>query len=457
MAKKKILVFGGGITGFSAARKLSTEGHDVTIHEGRDHVGGLASTWKTEDGFTFDNGPRFIFSTLAEKVGIHDQCFPVKYFEDLRIRKTNYKFPFGFARNPIFCASVGAAMATRFLKRKPRHLKDFLRIYYGRHFSQTVLLPLIEKWAGLPGEEISMDFAFRLLPTNLSYILYSLVKKLRGGVTEDYYQGGRFIVYPKNTIRSLFDHLENTPGVDVRKNSRLTGVVAEENRIDHVLINGNEEKADFYLNTTPISEFAKMTQGTSLLDPWKKLSYRGISVLFIKINKPKLLEHLWTWFPEKSYPFYRIAEFKNALPEMAPKNQTLISVEFAHGPESSLATFSAEEIYRMIQSHLKTLYGLQTEDILGFELKRSPHAYPVLKKSTETLQRSLSHQTPIQNLFIAGRIGMFQYKMMEGCFDSGVTCAKAILQAIEGKPFEVPSLEKDIPRDAYGRPLTYPE
>ena len=54
--KKKIVIIGSGFAGLSAAGLLAQAGHDVTILEKNDQVGGRARTWDI-DGFTFDMGP----------------------------------------------------------------------------------------------------------------------------------------------------------------------------------------------------------------------------------------------------------------------------------------------------------------------------------------------------------------------------------------------------------------
>ncbi len=53
---KRIVVIGGGIAGLASAALLARDGHDVTLLEGRDAVGGRAGTWE-RDGFRFDTGP----------------------------------------------------------------------------------------------------------------------------------------------------------------------------------------------------------------------------------------------------------------------------------------------------------------------------------------------------------------------------------------------------------------
>lgn len=51
-----VIVIGGGIAGLASSALLAREGHEVTLLEGRDEVGGRAGSWE-HDGFRFDLGP----------------------------------------------------------------------------------------------------------------------------------------------------------------------------------------------------------------------------------------------------------------------------------------------------------------------------------------------------------------------------------------------------------------
>jgi phytoene desaturase len=55
----KIVVIGSGFGGLSAAIRLQTQGHTVTIVEKRDKLGGRAYVYE-QDGFKFDGGPTII-------------------------------------------------------------------------------------------------------------------------------------------------------------------------------------------------------------------------------------------------------------------------------------------------------------------------------------------------------------------------------------------------------------
>jgi len=71
--RKKIIVIGGGFGGLSAAVRLAAKGHEVTIFDKRDKLGGRAYQYEM-DGFKFDGGPTvitapYIFDEIFEAAG----------------------------------------------------------------------------------------------------------------------------------------------------------------------------------------------------------------------------------------------------------------------------------------------------------------------------------------------------------------------------------------------------
>ncbi|MEL7434455.1 MAG: FAD-dependent oxidoreductase, partial [Chloroflexota bacterium] len=97
----KIIVIGSGFGGLGAAIRLQAQGHDVTIFEKRDKIGGRAYVYEI-NGFKFDGGPTvltapFMFDDLWEAAGKNREdyfemvpCDPFYRIFDHNKRKFDY-------------------------------------------------------------------------------------------------------------------------------------------------------------------------------------------------------------------------------------------------------------------------------------------------------------------------------------------------------------------------------
>ncbi len=88
MDEKKIVVIGSGFGGLAAAVRLAARGHEVTIVEKRDQLGGRAYVYDV-NGFKFDGGPTVItapfmfdeiWATAGRPVGDYFELMPLNPF-----------------------------------------------------------------------------------------------------------------------------------------------------------------------------------------------------------------------------------------------------------------------------------------------------------------------------------------------------------------------------------------
>ena len=76
--KKKVAIIGGGLAGLSCAKYLTDAGHEPTIYEARDVLGGKVSAWQDEDGDWIETGLHIFFGAypnvmnMFAELGIHD-------------------------------------------------------------------------------------------------------------------------------------------------------------------------------------------------------------------------------------------------------------------------------------------------------------------------------------------------------------------------------------------------
>ena len=76
--KKKVAIIGAGLAGLSCAKYLTDAGHEPTIYEARDVLGGKVSAWRDEDGDWIETGLHIFFGAypnvmnMFAELGIHD-------------------------------------------------------------------------------------------------------------------------------------------------------------------------------------------------------------------------------------------------------------------------------------------------------------------------------------------------------------------------------------------------
>ena len=77
--KKKVAIIGGGLSGLACAKYLVDAGHEPTVYEARDVLGGKVSAWKDEDGDWIETGLHIFFGAypnmmnMFSELDIHDR------------------------------------------------------------------------------------------------------------------------------------------------------------------------------------------------------------------------------------------------------------------------------------------------------------------------------------------------------------------------------------------------
>src|SRR5210317_1173687 len=77
--KKKVAIIGGGLSGLACAKYLSDAGHEPTVYEARDVLGGKVSAWQDKDGDWIETGLHIFFGAypnvmnMFDELNIHDR------------------------------------------------------------------------------------------------------------------------------------------------------------------------------------------------------------------------------------------------------------------------------------------------------------------------------------------------------------------------------------------------
>ncbi|MBE9571745.1 MAG: NAD(P)-binding protein, partial [Proteobacteria bacterium] len=103
MPEARIIIIGAGPTGLGAAWRLQDLGYgNWAVYEKNDHVGGLATSFVDEKGFTWDVGGHVLFSHYPYFDDLVEKLLNGAYLEHLReswIRIFNTWVPYPFQNN----------------------------------------------------------------------------------------------------------------------------------------------------------------------------------------------------------------------------------------------------------------------------------------------------------------------------------------------------------------------
>ena len=205
---KPVAIIGGGITGLTAAFKLTQVGIPVTLFESTDRVGGVIQTIRDGD-YLAECGPNTILETspligeLISDLGLgerriysSDQAENRYIVRDKRPVKLPGS-PLAFLVTPLFsCRAKARLLAEPFIRRAPadeeESLAKFVRRRLGREFLDYAINPFVAGvYSGAP-EHLSVREAFPKLHALeqrygsllLGQVLGARERKRKGGVSK---------------------------------------------------------------------------------------------------------------------------------------------------------------------------------------------------------------------------------------------------------------------------------
>ena len=98
---KPIAIIGGGLAGLTAANLLHRQNIPFILYEAGKKIAGLATSFKDEEGFSYDFGAHFVTNRLAAMIGVAGECKTVKHYsETVLLNGKTYAYPFGLMKIP---------------------------------------------------------------------------------------------------------------------------------------------------------------------------------------------------------------------------------------------------------------------------------------------------------------------------------------------------------------------
>ncbi len=420
--EKPIAIIGAGLAGLTAANFLQSQNIPFVLFEAGKKIAGLASSFKDEEGFSYDFGAHFITNRLAEAIGVGDQCLTVKHYgEAVYLGGKVYSYPFGLVKIPRMTISgIKAKLAGN--GHAPASAAEWFRRNYGAALADEVALPLIEAWSGAKAEDLSPAVG-ESLPGSIGKTLYlkAMSKLTNRAVAVGYNRempekASVYHVYPKKGVSTLCEKLAEGIADKIKLETPVEKIIVKNGKVKAVRAKGEIAEFSAVISTAPANILAKIVEGTNALDEFSRFRYRPMTFINMRFEGRGLLPDTVLWFPEDKFPFFRLTEATLSMPWLAPEGKTIITVDIGCEKGDEFWEMSESDISELCLKNLEEIIPDARKKFLGGKVLRTPIAYPVFLTEYETERRHFEKSTNIENLLSVGRNGEFAHIFMEDVY-----------------------------------------
>jgi len=317
--KKKVAIIGGGLSGLACAKYLVDAGHEPTIYEARDVLGGKVSAWQDEDGDWIETGLHIFFGAypnmmnMFAELGIHDRLQwkihqMIFAMQELPGEFTTFDFipgipaPFNFGLAILMnqkMLTLGEKIQTAppllpmLIEGQPfidaqdeLSVTDFMRKYgMPERINEEVFIAMAKALDFIDPDKLSMTVVLTAMNRFLNE---------SNGLQMAFLDGNQ----PDRLCEPMKNHIEARGG-KVLTNSPVKEIVTnEDGTVSHLLMRSGEKiVADEYVSAMPVDIVKRMTP-----KKWQNMPYfrqfdelEGIPVINLHMwfdRKLKAVDHL---------------------------------------------------------------------------------------------------------------------------------------------------------------------
>jgi protoporphyrinogen oxidase len=445
MKSVPIVILGAGLTGLGAAYRLTEQGHTAfDVYEHHRYVGGHAASFRTPEGFTFDEGGHVLFSHYPYFDAVVDRVLGQ---QRLRHRRESWIWiAGGWVRYPFqeHLFQLPAEMAYECLEglldvagdgqRQPHNFREWILASLGAGIARQFMVPYNEKVWAHPLEV--MDYGWigeRVATVDLRAVLRRFIYR-----EESQWGPNSEFSYP---LEGGFGGLaEAIAGAVDRRRVQLGRTAA---RIDPrrrvvTLRDGAEVGYEHLISTLPLPLLLRMLQGPmpeGVREAGSRFLRNRVFVIGVGVRGRTPSDKHWVYFPEPQYPFNRVTFLSNYSPRVVPEAGTYsLLVEQAFSPYRPL---DRERTIEATLEQLEALGWLRRERIVSVGAKGMSYAYPLPFLGRDRLLAEIQGFLEAQGIYSRGRFGGWRYEVgnSDHAFMQGVEVVDRILSGTPEKTY----------------------
>lgn len=423
-----IAIIGAGLTGLSTAYHLSDLPYSVFDSE--KEIGGLCRSVK-QNGFIFDytghllhmKNPYtknfiesilpnvFMVKTRKASVFLKDRYLPYPFQANLHglPKKVVLECLFDFAKKRISSKN-----------KDDLNFKEWVIETFGKGISEQFFIPYNEKLFRTGLGNLTRNWASWSIPCpSLTEVIRGAIgiKNIGMGYNSSFY-------YPAKTgIDVLPKELEKRVR-GIQLNKKMVSVDISNKIIS--FNDGTKQNYNYLVSTLPLPNLLEKIEGLpdSFKEISKNLNHVSVQNLNIGINRKKITDFHWIYFPERKYPFYRVGCCSNISNALAPENTSSLYIEISSRPEKKK---SIEQITAETIEGLKMCGILKkTDSIIEKNYIEIEHGYVIFDKFREKILPDIFSFLEKNNIFSIGRYGSWTYSAMEDSILKGKEIAETL-------------------------------
>ncbi|MGA9530746.1 MAG: hypothetical protein WBQ73_02545, partial [Candidatus Babeliales bacterium] len=132
----------------------------------------------------------------------------------------------------------------------------------------------------------------------------------------------------------------------------------------------------------------------------------------------------WIYYPEHSYPFYRVIFPYQLSKTVTPLHHSSLLCEYAYRSNNPLSLHTQE---KACLTHLCSLFNFTPKDIAFYQTAKLSHGYVIYDQWREQHLPNLLNTLQNLSILSTGRYGAWKYSSMQEAFIDGKDAAEWII------------------------------
>jgi len=404
------VILGAGITGLSTAYHLKG---DCAVYEKDDRAGGSCRTERAGE-FLFDYAEHFIRAddayvreTIEALLGsnLHSQPLNSAIF----LAGTYVEYPFQLhlhgLPDEILKECLAGYEEAQGSEKNPTNFEEWILQNLGKGIAKHFMIPYNEKiWCVHPSE-MSIDWFF-----SDSVVPKGSLEKVREGALQRTEGEKKQRWYPLDGGIESLSRATASGAKNLNLGKEAVRIILSKKTVEFDDDTSVEYKK--LVNTIPLPEFVGMLDDApgEVKKAASNLRHNSVLCVNLGVDKDKISDRHWIYFPEKKFIFSRLYFPMNFSPSMGPDGKSSVS---------AIITYSGERVSDE-EAIAKTMDGLigagildGTEDIPTKHVMNIDHGFNIPTSDTRKNVAIIRNFLASHDIHSIGRYGEWKYSGIE--------------------------------------------